>query len=161
MTGAPALRSELRKLWHYGGGYPSRRRSEIAALNDDDHLVEALEATSLLAGHAITLDDLSPAVQARLIEADDNTLKVARLFAVDNRSKPPKTQMNDQNFEFYLPEGASVERLETLDLPYSSSAIRRALAAGERPQEVPEVVLVCAASGSGIGWRCVCARDAG
>jgi hypothetical protein len=43
------------------------------------------------------------------VEADDNTLKVARLFAVDNRSKPPKTQMNDQNFEFYLPEGATVD----------------------------------------------------
>ena len=29
----------------------------------------------------------------------------ARLFAVDNTSPPPRTQMNDQNFEFYLPEG--------------------------------------------------------
>jgi hypothetical protein len=43
----------------------------IAALNDSDDLVEALEAASLLAGQAVTLDDLSPAVQARLIEADD------------------------------------------------------------------------------------------
>ena len=42
---------------------------------------------------------------------------------------------------YRMPEGASVERLETLDLPYSSSAIRRALARGERPQEVPEPVL--------------------
>ena len=47
----------------------------IAALNDGDDLVEALAATSLLAGHAITLDDLSPAIQARLIEADDTTLR--------------------------------------------------------------------------------------
>ena len=40
-----------------------------------------------------------------------------------------------------VPEGAAIERLETVDLPYSSSAIRRALAAGERPREVPEPVL--------------------
>jgi len=32
-----------------------------------------------------------------------------RLFAVDNTSQPPRTQMNDQNFEFYLPEGAQVD----------------------------------------------------
>lgn len=40
-----------------------------------------------------------------------------------------------------VPEGATVERMETLDLPYSSSAIRRALAAGAHPAEVPEPVL--------------------
>lgn len=43
--------------------------------------------------------------------------------------------------DYEVPEGAAVERLETVDLPYSSSAIRRALAAGERPREVPEAVL--------------------
>jgi DNA-binding CsgD family transcriptional regulator len=47
----------------------------IAALNDRDDLVEALGSASLLAGQAVTLDDLSPAVQARLIEADDNALR--------------------------------------------------------------------------------------
>ena len=31
-----------------------------------------------------------------------------RLFAVNNTSNPPRTQMNDQNFEFYLPEGAQI-----------------------------------------------------
>jgi nicotinate-nucleotide adenylyltransferase len=36
-----------------------------------------------------------------------------------------------------VPPGASLERLDTLDLPISSSAIRRRLAAGERPAEVP------------------------
>ncbi len=42
---------------------------------------------------------------------------------------------------YRIPSGATVERLETVDLPYSSSAIRVALAAGERPTEVPELVL--------------------
>ena len=42
---------------------------------------------------------------------------------------------------YRIPDGAKVERLETVDLPYSSSEIRRALAAGKRPAEVPVPVL--------------------
>src|SRR5581483_9309339 len=41
---------------------------------------------------------------------------------------------------YHVPDGASVERLETVDLPYSSSAIRQDLAAGKRPPEVPDPV---------------------
>jgi hypothetical protein len=33
-----------------------------------------------------------------------------RLFVVSNTSSPAKTQMNDRNFEFYLPPGAKIER---------------------------------------------------
>lgn len=39
------------------------------------------------------------------------------------------------------PEEARVERLDTVDLPVSSSSIREALAAGKRPAELPPVVL--------------------
>jgi hypothetical protein len=35
-----------------------------------------------------------------------------RLFVVNNTSSPAKTQMNDHNFEFYLPPGAKVEQLQ-------------------------------------------------
>jgi nicotinic acid mononucleotide adenylyltransferase len=42
---------------------------------------------------------------------------------------------------YRIPEGARVERLETVDLPVSSSEIRGALAAGRRPTEIPETVL--------------------
>jgi nicotinate-nucleotide adenylyltransferase len=42
---------------------------------------------------------------------------------------------------YRIPEGARVERLETVDLPVSSSEIRSALAAGRRPTEIPEAVL--------------------
>jgi nicotinate-nucleotide adenylyltransferase len=38
---------------------------------------------------------------------------------------------------YRVPEDARIERLETLDLPVSSSSIRCALAGGERPAEVP------------------------
>jgi len=43
--------------------------------------------------------------------------------------------------EYTVPPGVTVHPLNALDLPVSSSEIRRALAAGERPPEVPEVVL--------------------
>ena len=42
-------------------------------------------------------------------QAQGNELQGIRLFAVNNTSDPPRTQMNDQNFEFYLPEGAQVD----------------------------------------------------
>jgi nicotinate-nucleotide adenylyltransferase len=40
-----------------------------------------------------------------------------------------------------MPAGARVERLDCLDLPVSSSGIRRALAAGEHPRELAPPVL--------------------
>jgi nicotinate-nucleotide adenylyltransferase len=43
---------------------------------------------------------------------------------------------------FYtVPPGVAVQRLDTVELPISSSEIRRALTAGERPAEVPQRVL--------------------
>ena len=42
---------------------------------------------------------------------------------------------------YRIPEGARVDRLETVDLPVSSSEIRSALAAGRRPAEIPKAVL--------------------
>jgi hypothetical protein len=44
------------------------------------------------------------------LQAQGNELQGIRLFAVNNASDPPHTQMNDQNFEFYLPEGAQVDQ---------------------------------------------------
>ena len=46
------------------------------------------------------------------IQADSTSLQGMRLFAVDNNSTPPVTQMNDHNFEFYLPPGAKVEQVQ-------------------------------------------------
>ena len=42
---------------------------------------------------------------------------------------------------YTAPAGARVERLDSVDLPISSSDIRRALAAGGHPAEVPQRVL--------------------
>ncbi len=43
------------------------------------------------------------------VQADGGTIQFAELFAVKNDSNPPRTQMNDHNFEFYLPEGAQID----------------------------------------------------
>lgn len=56
------------------------------------------------------VEGLTVTADVMRFETDGNDLKVVRLFAVDNNSNPPKTQMNDHNFEFYLPEGAVVDQ---------------------------------------------------
>jgi hypothetical protein len=56
------------------------------------------------------VEGLTVTADVMRFETDGNDLKVVRLFAVDNNSNPPKTQMNDHNFEFYLPEGALIDQ---------------------------------------------------
>jgi hypothetical protein len=55
------------------------------------------------------IEALSVTADVLRFQARSNELQGIRLFAVDNKSKPPRTQMNDQNFEFYLPDGAHVD----------------------------------------------------
>ncbi len=59
-------------------------------------------------------------------QAQGNELQGIRLFAVNNTSNPPRTQMNDQNFEFYLPDGATVDQAMAMTAggqPINSSAV--------------------------------------
>jgi hypothetical protein len=56
------------------------------------------------------IEGLTVVADVMRFETDGDNLRVTRLFAVDNNSNPPKTQMNDHNFEFYLPEGALVDQ---------------------------------------------------
>jgi hypothetical protein len=56
------------------------------------------------------VDPLSVTADVMRIQAENNQLEVIRLFVVSNQSSPPRTQMNDHNFEFYLPEGAQVDQ---------------------------------------------------
>ena len=41
-------------------------------------------------------------------QAAQGQLQVERTFAVANNSKPPRTQMNEHNLEFFVPDGATV-----------------------------------------------------
>ena len=58
------------------------------------------------------LPDIQVTADVMRFQADNGTLQGVRLFAVNNVSTPPKTQMNDHNFEFYLPEGAKIEQAQ-------------------------------------------------
>jgi hypothetical protein len=42
------------------------------------------------------------------VQVEQGQLEIMRAFAVENTSKPPRTQMNERNLEFYVPEGAQV-----------------------------------------------------
>jgi hypothetical protein len=65
--------------------------------------VEVYDVSKKLEGITVTAD-------VRRFQAQGNELQGICLFAVSNASDPPRTQMNDQNFEFYLPEGAQVDQ---------------------------------------------------
>jgi hypothetical protein len=54
------------------------------------------------------LGDLAVVADIMRVQAEKGELEVVRMFAVQNLSKPPRTQMNEHNLEFYLPEGAQV-----------------------------------------------------
>lgn len=65
--------------------------------------VQVFDAAKKVAGIQVTADVMR-------FQAQGNELGGVRLFAVNNASNPPRTQMNDQNFEFYLPEGAQIDQ---------------------------------------------------
>ncbi len=56
------------------------------------------------------LDAVSVTADVMRFQAKDNELAGIRLFAVNNASQPPRTQMSDQSFEFYLPAGAQIDQ---------------------------------------------------
>jgi hypothetical protein len=41
-------------------------------------------------------------------QVEQGQLEIVREFGVQNSSKPPRTQMNERNLEFYIPEGAQI-----------------------------------------------------
>jgi hypothetical protein len=65
--------------------------------------VQVFDVAKKVAGIQVTADVMR-------FQAQGNELGGVRLFAVNNASNPPRTQMNDQNFEFYLPEGAQIDQ---------------------------------------------------
>src|SRR5208282_2557273 len=58
------------------------------------------------------LADLSVTADVLRFQADSGSMQGIRLFVVSNTSSPAKTQMNDHNFEFYLPPGAKIEQIQ-------------------------------------------------
>lgn len=42
------------------------------------------------------------------VQVEQGQLEIMRAFAVENKSQPPRTQMNERNLEFNVPEGAEM-----------------------------------------------------
>lgn len=64
--------------------------------------VQVYDVSKKVEGISITADVMR-------FQAQGSELQCVRLFAVNNTSSPPRTQLNDTNFEFYLPDGAQVD----------------------------------------------------
>jgi hypothetical protein len=56
------------------------------------------------------IEGVSVTADVMRFQAQGSELQGIRLFAVNNASDPPRTQMSDQSFEFYLPDGAQVDQ---------------------------------------------------
>ena len=65
--------------------------------------VEVYDVSKKVAGVSVTADVMR-------FQAQGNELQGIRLFAVNNSSSPPRTQMGDRHFEFFLPEGAQIDQ---------------------------------------------------
>jgi hypothetical protein len=58
------------------------------------------------------LDAINVVADLLYVQASQGKLGITRVFAVDNSSQPPRTQMNDASFEFYLPESAEIDEAQ-------------------------------------------------
>jgi len=65
--------------------------------------VDVYDVSKKVQGISVTADVMR-------FQAQGSELQGIRLFAVSNSSDPPRTQMSDQSFEFYLPDGAQVDQ---------------------------------------------------
>jgi len=54
------------------------------------------------------IDGIEVVADVMRVQVEQGQLEVMRAFAVENNSKPPRTQMNERNLEFYVPEGAQI-----------------------------------------------------
>jgi hypothetical protein len=54
------------------------------------------------------VDGIAVVADIMRVQVEQGQLEVMRAFAVQNTSTPPRTQMNERNLEFYVPEGAKV-----------------------------------------------------
>jgi hypothetical protein len=61
------------------------------------------------------IDGVSMVADIMRIQAGQGQAMITREFGVQNSSNPPRTQMNERNLEFYVPEGAQI-------IPESASA---------------------------------------
>ena len=98
LTGGPE--PHLIRAVHQGVNY---HQMAPPGVNTAD--IQVYDVAPKITGLTVTADVLR-------FQADSGTMQGVRLFVVDNASSPARTQMNDHNFEFYLPAGAKIEQLQ-------------------------------------------------
>jgi hypothetical protein len=54
------------------------------------------------------IDGIEVVADIMRLQVERGQVQVVREFSVQNSSKPPRTQMNERNLEFYVPEGAQI-----------------------------------------------------
>ncbi len=54
------------------------------------------------------IDGIKVVADIMRVETAQGQLQIVREFGVQNSSNPPRTQMNERNLEFYIPEGAKI-----------------------------------------------------
>jgi hypothetical protein len=64
--------------------------------------VQVYDAAQKVEGLSYTVDVLK-------LQTEGDQLRITRLFAVNNESKPPRTQVAESNFQFFVPEGAVLD----------------------------------------------------
>ncbi|HSZ63349.1 MAG TPA: hypothetical protein VK828_16235 [Terriglobales bacterium] len=115
LTGAPA--PHLIRAIHQGVTYHQMAPPGVTTAD-----VNVYDVATKVTGLSVTADVIR-------FQADSGTMQGVRLFVVNNTSSPAKTQMNDHNFEFYLPAGAKVEQLQARapnGQPISADAVPQA-----------------------------------
>ena len=98
LTGPPG--PHLIRAIHQGVTY-----HQLAPPGTNSVDVNVYDVATKVTGLSVTVDVLR-------FQTNNGTLQGVRTFAVNNNSSPAKTQMNDHNFEFYLPANAKIEQVE-------------------------------------------------
>jgi hypothetical protein len=115
LTGAPA--PHLIRAIHQGVTYHQMAPTGVKTAD-----VSVYDVAPKITGLGVTADVIR-------FQADSGTMQAVRLFVVNNASSPAKTQMNDHNFEFYLPAGAKIEQAQARapnGQPISAEAVPQA-----------------------------------
>ena len=60
------------------------------------------------------VEDVEVIADIMRFQAGNGNMQIERTFAVQNNSKPPRTQMSERNLEFSVPEGAKIEEGEAM-----------------------------------------------
>jgi hypothetical protein len=94
----PAAGPHLVRAIHQGVTYYS-----MAPTGTNSIEVQVFDVSSSTANVSVSADVMR-------FQAEGDELQGIRLFAVNNTSNPPRSQMHGQDFEFFLPDGAEIDQ---------------------------------------------------